>query len=132
MRYRAGADIGFVIENEEEHAEAVARATLDGAASAAEARRLNPNAYASEEASDVYRSEPIVDPRMILNNAYSFGYSSSQGSRNEEADENGIVHGSYTITGVDGSPVVVRYRAGADIGYVVENLEEVIAATTPT
>jgi len=46
-------------------------------------------------------------------------------------DADGNVVGSYTILGADGRPLVVRYRAGKDIGYVVENLQEVIARTTP-
>jgi len=33
---------------------------------------------------------------------------------------------------VSGQPLVVRYRAGANIGYVVDNLDEVLARTTPS
>ncbi len=131
-RYRAGADTGFVIENEGEFAQSVRRATVDGAAAAAARRQSDPAAYAAEEASDVFRTEPSVQGDMTLNNRYAFGYSSSQGRRSETADDDGTVRGSYTIVGADGRPVEVRYRAGADIGYVVENMDEVIAATTPT
>ncbi len=120
-----------MVENESEFSGSVARATLDGAASAA-ARRTVASPFPAEEARDVFRSDPVVNQDdWSISKKYSFGYSSSQGSRREESSDDGVVRGSYTMVGADGLPVVVRYRAGPEIGYVVENLDEVIAASTP-
>merc|ERR1712083_419703 len=60
VRYKAGADIGFVVENEEELSAAVRKATDDGAAVAA-ARRAEADQQAGSEVSTSY-SQPHADP----------------------------------------------------------------------
>ena len=39
---------------------------------------------------------------------YSFGYKSADSERNEVADENGIVTGSYVILDASGKPMTLR------------------------
>ena len=58
--YKAGADIGFVVENEEELNQAVRKATDDGAVVAA-ARRAETNQAAGSEVSDSY-AQSQADP----------------------------------------------------------------------
>merc|ERR1711983_424000 len=48
--------------------------------------------------------------------------------REENADVNGEVQGQYSYTNAEGNVISVRYKAGADIGFVVENEEELSAA----
>ena len=60
--------------------------------------------------------------------SYNFGYDSADGaSRQETADEAGSVTGSYQMVDARGVPFTVHYRAGAGIGFVVINQEEVNA-----
>ena len=60
--------------------------------------------------------------------SYNFGYDSADGaSRQETADEAGSVTGSYQMVDARGVPFTVHYRAGAGIGFVVINQDEVNA-----
>ena len=60
--------------------------------------------------------------------SYNFGYDSVDGaSRQEAADDAGSVTGSYQMLDARGVPFTVHYRAGAGIGFVVINQDEVNA-----
>ena len=61
---------------------------------------------------------------MVMDASYSFGYQSDQASREESADPAGNVQGHYSYVGADGNEFVVRYSAGADRGFVIENQDE--------
>lgn len=58
---------------------------------------------------------------MMMDASYNFGYDSDDSSRVEVADPAGNVVGSYKYTNPNGEEMVVRYRAGAEVGFVVEN-----------
>ena len=42
-----------------------------------------------------------------------------------------IYLGTYTIPDVNGDPIVVKYRAGPQTGFVIENFDEVQSRTDP-
>ena len=44
--------------------------------------------------------------------------------RSESADPAGNVQGSYAYTNAEGNSITVRYTAGAETGFVIENQEE--------
>jgi len=119
VKYKAGPDIGFVVENAEEVAAAIERT----AGEAAPAVKAIP--YSGEAAEVEFRS-PGVDASMALENNYSYGYKVSDKAVNQEADKEGEVKGSYSYVMEDGSEIEVRYTAGKN-GFVVENLEDVMA-----
>ena len=66
--------------------------------------------------------------------SYSFTYSEDRGvpgwisNRQEQSDADGTVTGRYSYVNDDGNEIAVQYRAGADIGFVVENKEELEAS----
>merc|ERR1711892_683014 len=175
VRYRAGADTGFVVENADELAAALESAAaeapllrtpseidnvvievptpLSGAPPAPQPDVL----YAApaeqvetsyEEPDTLYGApaplpsyEPDILPSpsvissqaapaemMMMDPSYSFAYSGEESEREEDADSNGVVTGQYSYTNAEGNVISVRYKAGADIGFVVENEEELSAA----
>merc|ERR1712168_1563352 len=189
VRYRAGADIGFVVENADELAAALENVAaeaplvrapseqqdivisvptpLSGAPPApqpdvlytapAEQPEISYGAPAEEpdilygaptEEPDTlygapaplpsYESEVVAAPSvvsakaapagMVMDKSYNFGYAEGESEREENADVNGEVQGQYSYTNAEGNVISVRYKAGADIGFVVENEEELSAA----
>ena len=68
--------------------------------------------------------------------SYSFSYAEDRGipgwisKRQEEADANGRVKGRYSYVNDDGNEIAVQYLAGAGIGFVVENKNELKAQVT--
>merc|ERR1711892_246530 len=179
VRYRAGADTGFVVENADELAAALASVAaeapllrtpsetdnvvievptpLSGAPPApqpdvlyaAPAEQVE-TAYGvpAEEPDSLYGAPaplPSYEPEvlsspsvissqaapavmMMMDPSYSFAYSGEESEREEDADSNGVVTGQYSYTNAEGNVISVRYKAGADIGFVVENEEELNAA----
>ncbi len=69
-------------------------------------------------------SAPAAPAMMPMDASYSFAYDSQDSSRFEEADPNGNVVGSYTYVGAEGQTIQVRYSAGAEKGFVIENETE--------
>ena len=69
-------------------------------------------------------SAPAAPVMMPMDASYSFAYDSQDSSRFEEADSNGNVVGSYTYVGAEGQTIQVRYSAGAEKGFVIENETE--------
>merc|ERR1719320_836248 len=179
VRYRAGADIGFVVENADELAAALENVAaeaplvrapseqqeivisvptpLSGAPPApqpdvlysapAEQPELSYGAPAEEPAAlygapaplPSYEPEVVAAPSvvsakaapaggMLMDKSYNFGYAEAESEREENADVNGEVQGQYSYTNAEGNVISVRYKAGADIGFVVENEEELSAA----
>ena len=65
--------------------------------------------------------------------SYAFSYAEDRGipgwisKRQEEADSNGQVKGRYSYVNDDGNEIAVQYSAGAGIGFVVENKDELKA-----
>ena len=119
VKYKAGPDIGFVVENADEVAAAIERSAGEAAPS------VKAIPYSGEAAEVQFRS-PGVDSSMALENNYSYGYKVSDKSVSQEADKDGEVRGSYSYVMEDGSEIEVRYTAGKN-GFVVENLEDVMA-----
>ena len=154
VRYIAGAETGFVIENADELAAAVFEATQKAAAAAKEgsstssvdsyqaaaaaadaadtADTAGPDAAPAAEDAPIFLTEPEINPLdWVRSQAYAFGFEAQAYSRNEESDAEGTVRGSYTTLAADGSPLEVRYKAGANIGFVIENLDEVVLKSVP-
>merc|ERR1712242_278463 len=65
---------------------------------------------------------------MMMDPSYYFQYKSADSERTEDADSNGAVVGSYSYLSPGGQEIVVRYKAGADTGFVIENQEELNSA----
>ena len=135
VKYHAGPSTGFVIEN---MAEVQARTNPELALKAVEpvVETTEPPA----EPIQTIRSKngrrmrvvkkarkPFVDPLAEERDAsYKFAYGSAEASesRQEESDSQGNIRGSYRYTNQDGNPILVRYSAGANRGFVIENSEE--------
>merc|ERR1711970_1544943 len=178
VRYRAGADIGFVVENADELAAALENVAAEAplvrapseqqdivisvptplsgappapqpdvlyAAPADEPETLygapaeEPDTlYGAPAPLPSYESEVVAAPSvvsakaapagMVMDKSYNFGYSEAESEREENVDVNGEVQGQYSYTNAEGNVISVRYKAGADIGFVVENEEELSAA----
>merc|ERR1711963_1345486 len=60
--------------------------------------------------------------------SYYFQYKSADSERIEDADSSGSVIGSYSYLSPGGEEIIVRYKAGAETGFVIENQEELNAA----
>merc|ERR1740124_1828861 len=65
---------------------------------------------------------------MMMDPSYNFAYAGDDSEREENADSNGVVQGQYSYINAEGNEIIVRYKAGADIGFVVVNEEELNAA----
>merc|ERR1719245_2824179 len=178
VRYRAGADTGFVVENADELAAALENAAaeaplvkssseqenivigvptpLSGAPPAPQPDVLyaapaeqpetsyglpveEPDTlYGAPAPLPSYESEVLPAPSvvsakaapagMVMDKSYNFAYNEGELEREENADVNGEVQGQYSYTNAEGNVISVRYKAGADIGFVVENEEELSAA----
>ena len=118
VRYSAGPEKGFVIENSQELLESVAKATEDGAIAALEARSDD----VGDEA-NIYFEQPKIDQETwIQSKSYKYGYSGENDlSRSEISDDEGNVQGTYTIPDVNGEPILVKYRAGPLTGKVLKS-----------
>merc|ERR1711863_8418 len=176
VRYRAGADTGFVIENQEELNSALLRAasepfeaakevvveqasetrehvfTLEGddedvlptplsgspppleslysapPPAAAEPTSLY-GAPALEPLPSYEEAEAVAAPAMMMMDpSYNFAYAGDAGNRDEAADSQGVVTGSYSYLSPEGNEILVRYTAGADTGFVIENSDELTAS----
>ncbi|XP_059095129.1 uncharacterized protein LOC131889922 [Tigriopus californicus] len=100
-------------------------------AQAALAEPNQPDQKVPEEAS-IYQTLPEINQdNWGREKFYKFGYSSQGGKREESSDYQGNVVGSYIQIGVDGEPFEVRYTAGSERGFVIENIDEVRRRTTP-
>merc|ERR1719189_1263260 len=177
VRYKAGADTGFVIENQEELNSALLRAASEPFEAAEEVVE-----QASEPREHVFTLEgddedvlptplsgspapleslysapppaPVAQPTslygapaldslpsyeepevaaapatmMMMDPSYNFAYAGDAGNREEAADSQGVVTGSYSYLSPEGNEILVRYTAGADTGFVIENSEELAAS----
>merc|ERR1712066_1209710 len=65
---------------------------------------------------------------MMMDPSYYFQYKSADSERIEDADSSGSVIGSYSYLSPGGEEILVRYKAGAETGFVIENQEELNAA----
>merc|ERR1719264_1451234 len=178
VRYRAGADTGFVIENQDELNSALLRA----ASEPFEAAKEVVVEQASEPREHVFTLEgddedvlptplsgspapleslysapppaPVAQPTslygapaldslpsyeepevaaapatmMMMDPSYNFAYAGEAGNREEAADSQGVVTGSYSYLSPEGNEILVRYTAGADTGFVIENSDELAAS----
>merc|ERR1711971_881336 len=176
VRYKAGADTGFVIENQEELNSVLLRAasepfeaaeevvveqaseprehvfTLEGddedvlptplsgspppleslysapPPAAAEPTSLY-GAPALEPLPSYEEAEAVAAPAMMMMDpSYNFAYAGDAGNREEAADSQGVVTGSYSYLSPEGNEILVRYTAGADTGFVIENSDELAAS----
>merc|ERR1712001_388699 len=177
VRYKAGADTGFVIENQEELNSALLRAASEPFEADEEAVE-----QASEPREHVFTLEgddedvlptplsgspapleslysappppPVAQPTslygapaldnlpsyeepevaaapatmMMMDPSYNFAYAGDEGNREEAADSQGVVTGSYSYLSPEGNEILVRYTAGADTGFVIENSDELAAS----
>ena len=178
VRYKAGADTGFVIENQEELNAALLRAAsepfeaakevevkaageqqehvftlegddedvlptpLSGAPPPLESLYSAPPPAPAAQPSSLYGAPAALEPlpsyeeeevvaapqAMMMDPSYNFAYTGDAGNREESADSQGIVTGSYSYLSPEGNEILVRYTAGADTGFVIENSEELAAS----
>ena len=176
VRYRAGADTGFVIENQDELNSALLRAAsepfeaakevvveqaseprehvftlegddedvlptplsgspppLDSLYSAPPPAAAEPTslygAPALEPLPSYEEAEAVAAPAMMMMDpSYNFAYTGDAGNREEAADSQGVVTGSYSYLSPEGNEILVRYTAGADTGFVIENSDELAAS----
>merc|ERR1712051_460678 len=176
VRYKAGADTGFVIENQEELNSALLRAASEPFEAAEEVVE-----QASEPREHVFTLEgddedvlptplsgspapleslysappppPVAQPTslygapaleplpsyeeaevaaapamMMMDPSCNFAYAGDAGNREEAANSQGVVTGSYSYLSPEGNEILVRYTAGADTGFVIENSDELAAS----
>jgi hypothetical protein len=174
VRYKAGADTGFVIENQEELDSALLRAAsepfeaakevvveqaseprehvftlededvlptpLSGSPPPLESLYSAPPPAAAEPTSlygapaleplpSYEEAEVVAAPAMMMMDpSYNFAYTGDAGNREEAADSQGVVTGSYSYLSPEGNEILVRYTAGADTGFVIENSDELAAS----
>merc|ERR1711971_1271466 len=176
VRYKAGADTGFVIENQEELNSALLRAAsepfeaaeevvveqaseprehlftleeddedvlptpLSGSPPPLESLYSAPPPPAAEPTSlygapaleplpSYEEAEAVAAPAMMMMDpSYNFAYAGDAGNREEAADSQGVVTGSYSYLSPEGNEILVRYTAGADTGFVIENSDELAAS----
>ncbi|CRK95811.1 CLUMA_CG009263, isoform A [Clunio marinus] len=64
-------------------------------------------------------TDPLADP--YDDPSYSFGFKSKKHSRREESDSSGKVHGEFIYVDDVGEKHGVKYKAGANTGFEVEN-----------
>lgn len=105
MSYIAGEGTGFVVTSSD---------------SAADIGSVSNNAYVPP-ASSAYSRGPAADTRSRLNNdgSYSFSFSTNDQSREESADSQNNVRGSYSFKAKDdGRTRRVDYAAGSATGFV--------------
>merc|ERR1712066_1180290 len=177
VRYKAGADTGFVIENQEELNSALLRAAsepfeaaeevveqaseprehvftlegddedvlptpLSGSPAPLESLYSAPPPAPVAQPTSLYGA-PALDPlpsyeepevaaapatMMMMDPSYNFAYAGDAGNREEAADSQGVVTGSYSYLSPEGNEILVRYTAGADTGFVIENSDELAAS----
>ena len=61
---------------------------------------------------------------MMMFTPYSFEFNENDLLREESADSSGNIKGRYAYTNGDGNKIEVRYSAGAEKGFVIENEAE--------
>ena len=64
----------------------------------------------------------------MMDRSYSFDFNEDNLLREEAADPSGNVQGRYSYTNRDGNEIEVRYSAGAEKGFVIENEVELAKA----
>merc|ERR1719325_466124 len=64
----------------------------------------------------------------MMDPSYYFEYKSADSQRTEDADSTGNIVGSYKYKTAGGNEIEVRYKAGPETGFVVENMEELAVA----
>merc|ERR1711983_740771 len=116
VKYSASADTGFVIENKDDLAAALEK-------SAAEAALVKAKPYTGETVEVEYTGPNTED------SSYSYAYKGSDKAQQEQSAA-GNVKGSYSFKTKDGQEFVVKYTSGVG-GFVVDNLEELLAKANP-
>merc|ERR1719400_549918 len=71
---------------------------------------------------------PAPATMMMMDPSYSFQFSNEDSQREEENDISGVLTGSYSYKTPGGQDILVKYTAGADTGFVIQNMEELNAA----
>jgi len=72
---------------------------------------------------------PATTPAMMMMDpSYSFQFSNEDSEREEANDISGVLTGSYSYKTPGGQDILVRYTAGADTGFVIQNMDELNAA----
>ena len=138
VKYHAGPSTGFVIENMAE-VQARTNPELRNAQPSKPLEQSKPS-EPTQPLQTTRRSKngrrlkvvkkarkPFVDPLAEDRDAsYKFNYGSAEASesRQEESDSKGNIRGQYRYTNQDGNPILVRYSAGANRGFVIENSKE--------
>merc|ERR1711963_169196 len=160
VRYKAGAETGFVIENQEELNAALLRAASEPfeAAKEVEVKAAgepqehvftlegddedvlpSPLSGAPPPLESLYSAPPpapVAQPTSLYGApapleplpSYDFAYTGDAGNREEASDSQGVVTGSYSYLSPEGNEILVRYTAGADTGFVIENSDELAAS----
>lgn len=88
-------------------------------------RARGPNVHRKQNLSQVPRSpvgsptDPLADP--YDDPSYAFGFKTKTQARKEEADSSGRVQGEFIYVDDAGEKHGVKYKAGANRGFEVEN-----------
>jgi len=92
-------------------------------------------AYNIPAAASASAPNPSIVPavgKMLMDPSYYFEYKSADGERMEDADSTGAITGSYGYKTAGGNDILVKYSAGAEKGFVIENMEELQATLERT
>lgn len=110
----------------------VQEATLAGGSTAPAQYAAMPKVTPVAPGTPIFYRQPEVNTNdWTISKSYAYGYNGQDTSREEVSDDQGTVTGSYTTIDSNGNPLVVRYSAGANQGFVVENLNEVLLRSVP-
>merc|ERR1719422_2368367 len=58
----------------------------------------------------------------MMDPSYNFEFSNEDSERSESNDINGVLKGSYSYKTPGGQDILVKYSAGAETGFVIENM----------
>ena len=131
VRYKAGPNTGFVIENLDEVQQ---RTNPKDTSDESSSHHTSEQKHSYKSNPEKHESKPFVDPLAVENpdRSYQFSYGSNEedASREEVSDSKGNIRGKYRFINSDGNTIEVKYSAGADKGFVIENKHELVSSVT--
>jgi len=130
VKYSAGPEKGFVIENQQELEQNLLR--LASSTATVDLSDTKTRIAPEVDSAEIYAELPTIDPETwIRSRSYKFGFQSQSGAgRQESADQDGTVTGSYQTLDDQGQPITVHYKAGSGIGFVILNPDQVESGIT--
>ncbi|XP_047492379.1 flocculation protein FLO11-like [Penaeus chinensis] len=125
IQYRAGAGTGFVAQGDH----------IPVSPEVPSGSQVVPQSGSGPTApvpSSAPASPAQVSSSSSPDGSYSFNYETDSSDREESADPNLNVKGRFSFQGTDGRRRTIRYRAGADTGFVAQGDHIPVSAKVPS